>query len=102
MAAKPGCNSFCAAGPIMVVYPRGNFLPEISIADVPEIIDEQLYAKWDAAEEGHCRNDYIGPARRGGGGFPTGMKWSFACKAEGDVNISCAMPGTRSGRCVGK
>jgi NADH-quinone oxidoreductase subunit F len=147
VVAETGCNGFCAAGPIMVVYPEGIFYQKVSAEDVPEIIDEHIikgrpverlmyhepvtekpiphihdipfFGKQvlialknrglidaEKIDEYIARDGYMGAAKalfemtpekviaemttsglrgRGGGGFPTGMKWSFARKAEGDV-----------------
>ncbi|MCX5899666.1 MAG: NAD(P)H-dependent oxidoreductase subunit E, partial [Proteobacteria bacterium] len=147
LVVETGCNGFCAAGPIMVVYPEGVFYQKVSADDVPEIIDEHIikgrpverlmyhepvtekpiphiqdipfFGKQmlialknrglidaEKIDEYIARDGYMGAAKallemtpekviaemtksglrgRGGGGFPTGMKWSFARKAEGDV-----------------
>ena len=39
---ETGCNGFCAAGPIMVIYPGGIFYQRIKAEDVPEIITEHM------------------------------------------------------------
>ncbi len=147
VVAETGCNGFCAAGPIMVVYPEGIFYQKVSVDDVPEIIEEHIikgrpverlmyhepvtekpiphihdipfFGKQvlialknrglidaEKIDEYIARDGYMGAAKallemtpeqiiaemttsglrgRGGGGFPTGMKWSFARTAEGDV-----------------
>ena len=147
LIVETGCNGFCAAGPIMVVYPEGVFYQKVAVADVPEIIEEHIvkgrpverlmyhepvtekpiphihdipfFGKQvlialknrglidaEKIDEYIARDGYLGAAKalfemtpekviaemttsglrgRGGGGFPTGMKWSFARKAEGDV-----------------
>ncbi len=146
---ETGCNGFCAAGPIMVVYPGGIFYQRIKAEDVPEIITEHLingkplerlmfhdpeteepiphmqdipfFGKQKAialknrslidAEhiDEYIGNDgYKGAAKalteltpeevieevrksglrgRGGAGFPTGMKWTFAHKAQADTKF---------------
>ena len=146
---ETGCNGFCAAGPIMVIYPGGIFYQRIKVEDVPEIITEHLingkplerlmfhdpeteepiphmqdipfFGKQKAialknrslidAEhiDEYIGNDgYKGAARaltelspeevieevrksglrgRGGAGFPTGMKWTFAQKAKADTKF---------------
>ncbi len=142
---ETGCNGFCAAGPIMVIYPEGTFYQHVTCQDIPEIINEHiikgriverlLYREPDTLQaiphiqdiaffgkqrlialknrgmidaekidEYISRDGYMGAGKaltemtpdkvieeitksglrgRGGGGFPTGMKWSFARKAEG-------------------
>ncbi len=144
---ETGCNGFCAAGPIMVIYPEGTFYQYVKAEDVPEIIEEHIvkgrpvkrlmYKEPTTAEpiphmldipffgkqklialknrglidaekidEYIAREGYMAAAKaltqmspdevieevkksglrgRGGGGFPTGMKWSFARKSVGDV-----------------
>lgn len=39
---ETGCNGFCAAGPIMVIYPRGYLYLKVTADDVPEIIAEHI------------------------------------------------------------
>ncbi len=147
VVVETGCNGFCAAGPIMVIYPEGTFYQYVTKEDVPEIIEEhivkgrpveRLMFKEPITEEAipHmldipffgkqklialknrglidaekideyiARDGYMAVAKvltqmtpeevveemkksglrgRGGGGFPTGLKWSFAQKAQGDV-----------------
>jgi len=144
---ETGCNGFCAAGPIMVIYPEGTFYQYVKAADVPEIIEEHIvkgrpvkrlmykeptteapiphmleipfFGKQklvalknrglidaEKIDEYIAREGYMGAAKaltqmtrdevieevkksglrgRGGGGFPTGMKWSFASKAQSDI-----------------
>ncbi len=144
---ETGCNGYCAAGPVMVVYPEGIFYQKVSPEDVPEIISEhmlkgrpveRLFYREPAKKElipemldipffAHqhlivLRNkglidaeqidEYIGrggylaagkallemtPVQiveemkksglrgRGGGGFPTGLKWEFCRKTPGEV-----------------
>ncbi|MBQ3603152.1 MAG: NADH-quinone oxidoreductase subunit NuoF [Clostridia bacterium] len=143
---KTGCFGLCALGPIMIVYPEGCFYSEVTVDDVPEIVEEHLlkgrmvtrllydetvqedsiksleqtkfYAKQKRialrncgvidpenideyiAHDGYqalekCLNqltpdEVIGIVKdsglrgRGGGGFPTGLKWSFAAKNAAD------------------
>ncbi|MGD0211000.1 MAG: NADH-quinone oxidoreductase subunit NuoF, partial [Desulfomonilia bacterium] len=144
---ETGCNGFCAAGPIMVMYPEGTFYQYVKALDVPEIIEEHIikgrpvkrlmykeptteapiphmmdipfFGKQklivlknrglidaEKIDEYIARDGYMAAAKaltemnrdqvieevkksglrgRGGGGFPTGMKWSFANKAKSDV-----------------
>ncbi len=144
---ETGCNGFCAAGPIMVIYPEGTFYQYVKPEDVPEIIEEHIikgrpvkrlmykepvtektiphmldipfFGKQklialknrglidaEKIDEYIARDGYMGAAKaltqmtpdevieevkksglrgRGGGGFPTGLKWSFARKSPGDV-----------------
>ena len=146
---ETGCNGFCAAGPIMVIYPGGIFYQRIKAEDVPEIITEHMIngnplerlmfrnpeteeiiphmqdipffgnqkaialknrSMIDAEHiDEYIGNDgYRGAAKaltelkpeevieevrksglrgRGGAGFPTGMKWTFAHKAKGDTKF---------------
>ncbi len=37
-----GCNGFCAAGPVMVVYPEGIFYQKLKPEDVPQLVEEHL------------------------------------------------------------
>ncbi|MCK4911308.1 MAG: NADH-quinone oxidoreductase subunit NuoF [Thermodesulfovibrionales bacterium] len=37
-----GCNGFCAAGPILTVYPEGIFYEKLKIEDLPLIVEEHL------------------------------------------------------------
>lgn len=37
-----GCNGFCAAGPVMVVYPDGIFYQKLTPADIPFLVEEHL------------------------------------------------------------
>jgi len=137
---ESGCNGFCAAGPIMVIYPAGIFYQRVTAQDVPEIIAEHIIKgrplkrlmyrdpttgtiipqMHDIAFFGRQKlialknrslidaeqiDEYIGRdgyraaakaltamtpdeiieevkksglRGRGGGGFPTGLKWKFA------------------------
>ena len=143
---KTGCFGLCALGPIMIVYPEGSFYSEVTVDDIPEIVEEHLlkgrmvtrllydetvqedtvksleqtkfYAKQKRIALRNCGvidpeniDEYIahdgyqalekclnqmtpeevinvvkdsGLRGRGGGGFPTGLKWSFAAKNEAD------------------
>ena len=144
---ETGCNGFCAAGPIMVIYPEGTFYQYVKAEDVKEIVEEHIikgrpvkrlmykepvteapiphmldipfFGKQmlialknrglidaEKIDEYIARDGYMGAAKaltemspdevieevkksglrgRGGGGFPTGLKWSFAKKSQGDV-----------------
>ena len=144
---ETGCNGFCAAGPIVVMYPEGTFYQYVKAQDVPEIIEEHIvkgrpvkrlmykeptteapiphmldipfFGKQklivlknrglidaEKIDEYIARDGYMAAAKaltemnrdqvieevkksglrgRGGGGFPTGMKWSFAGKMQSDV-----------------
>ncbi len=143
---KTGCFGLCALGPIMIVYPEGCFYSEVTVEDIPEIVEEHLlkgrmvtrllyeetiqedtvksleqtkfYAKQKRIALRNCGvidpeniDEYIahdgyqalekclnqlstdevinivkdsGLRGRGGGGFPTGLKWSFAAKNAAD------------------
>ena len=143
---KTGCFGLCALGPIMIVYPEGCFYSEVTVEDVPEIVEEHLlkgrmvtrllyeetvqedtvksleqtkfYAKQKRIALRNCGvidpeniDEYIahdgyqalekclnqltpeevisivkdsGLRGRGGGGFSTGLKWSFAAKNAAD------------------
>ncbi len=37
-----GCFGLCALGPIMIVYPEGTFYSQVSVDDIPEIVEEHL------------------------------------------------------------
>ncbi|MDY6933879.1 MAG: NADH-quinone oxidoreductase subunit NuoF [Spirochaetota bacterium] len=37
-----GCNGFCAAGPLMIVYPDEIFYRQLKVEDVPFFVDEHL------------------------------------------------------------
>ena len=41
---KTGCNGFCAAGPIMVIYPGGYFYQKVAPADAADIISQHIIA----------------------------------------------------------
>ncbi len=141
-----GCMGFCAAGPVVVLYPGGTFYQKFKVDDVVEVIDEHIikgrpverlmytgaetlesiprigeipfFAKQqlvtlrnrglidaEKIDDYIARDGYMGAAKalsemtreevidemkksgmrgRGGGGFPTGLKWQFAAQAEGD------------------
>ena len=144
---ETGCNGYCAAGPVMVVYPEGIFYQKLEPKDVPVLVEEHLLkgrpverlfyqeptlkeripemldipffanqmlialrnkGMIDAEEidEYIARDGYQAAAKallemtpedivnevkksglrgRGGGGFPTGVKWSFCAASPGDV-----------------
>ncbi len=144
---ETGCNGFCAAGPIMVIYPEGTFYQYVKADDVKEIVEEHIvkgrpvqrlmykepvtetpiphmleipfFGKQmlialknrglidaEKIDEYIARDGYMAAAKaltemtpdevieevkksglrgRGGGGFPTGLKWSFAKKSQGDL-----------------
>ena len=37
-----GCNGFCAQGPIIVVQPEGIFYQQVTVKDVPHLVDEHF------------------------------------------------------------
>jgi NADH:ubiquinone oxidoreductase, NADH-binding (51 kD) subunit len=37
-----GCFGLCAVGPVVIVYPEGAFYSEMTVEDVPEIVEEHL------------------------------------------------------------
>jgi NADH-quinone oxidoreductase subunit F len=39
---ETGCNGFCAAGPVMVVYPGGFFYQKLSPEDTAELVEEHI------------------------------------------------------------
>jgi len=144
---ESGCNGFCAAGPIMVVYPGGIFYQKVTADDVQEIIAQHIIRgkplrklmyrdpasgkiiphmsaipffgsqklialknrsliDAEQIDEYIGRDGYRAVAKvltdmkpdeiieevkrsglrgRGGGGFPTGLKWQFARSAAGPV-----------------
>ena len=143
---RTGCFGLCALGPIMIVYPEGCFYSEVTVDDIPEIVEEHLlkgrivkrllYKETVTEEEvkplsetnfykkqhrvalrncgvinPECIEEYIavdgyqalakaltemtpeeviktvmdsGLRGRGGGGFPTGRKWSFTAANKAD------------------
>ena len=147
LVVETGCNGFCAAGPVMVVYPEGIFYEKLEPEHIPELVEihfikgqplEKYFYKEPTTKERipemlqipffanqkliALRNrglidaeqidDYIardgyraaakalhemqpadiveemkksGLRGRGGGGFPTGLKWSFCAATVGDV-----------------
>ena len=150
-----GCFGLCALGPIMIVYPEGTFYSNVTIDDVPEIVEEHFlkgrpverlvyheaktedthhatslaetafYKKQKRVALRNCGvinpeniDEYIamdgyaalgkvltemtpdgviqqildsGLRGRGGGGFPTGLKWKFASGNRGNVKkfVAC-------------
>ncbi|MEW6262808.1 MAG: NADH-quinone oxidoreductase subunit NuoF [Thermodesulfobacteriota bacterium] len=42
MVVETGCNGYCAAGPVMVVYPEGIFYQRLTEKDVPVLVSEHL------------------------------------------------------------
>jgi len=141
-----GCNGFCAEGPLMVVQPEGIFYAQVTIKDIPHLVEEHflkgrpvqklMYVPPDAKapipkmsdisffnrqmlialrnrglidpekiDEAIGRGAYSALAKaltgmtppevvslikasalrgRGGGGFPTGVKWETCRKAHGE------------------
>ena len=39
---ETGCFGLCALGPIMIIYPEGVFYSNVTVDDVPEIVEEHL------------------------------------------------------------
>ena len=39
---ETGCNGYCAAGPVLVVYPEGIFYQRVAPRDIPELVSEHL------------------------------------------------------------
>ena len=147
---KTGCNGYCAAGPIMVVYPGAYLYLKVTPYDISELayqhfmnnkpVERLMYQdprtgnriphmhdlpffalqelrvlrnkgliEAASIDEYIGRDGYFGFAKallemspeeviatvkesglrgRGGGGFPTGLKWEFCRKAEGDQKYS--------------
>jgi len=141
-----GCNGFCAEGPLMVVQPEGIFYAQVTIKDIPHLVEEHflkgrpvqklMYVPPEAKapipkmsdinffnrqmlialrnrglidpekiDEAIGRGAYSALAKvltgmtppevvslikasglrgRGGGGFPTGIKWETCRKAHGE------------------
>jgi NADH:ubiquinone oxidoreductase subunit F (NADH-binding)/(2Fe-2S) ferredoxin/formate hydrogenlyase subunit 6/NADH:ubiquinone oxidoreductase subunit I len=141
-----GCNGFCAEGPLMVVQPEGIFYRQLTIKDIPHLVEEHflkgrpvqklMYIPPDTKapipkmsdinffnrqmlialrnrglidpekiDEAIGRGAYSALAKvltgmtppevvslikasglrgRGGGGFPTGVKWETCRKAHGE------------------
>jgi NADH:ubiquinone oxidoreductase subunit F (NADH-binding)/(2Fe-2S) ferredoxin len=146
LVVRTGCFGLCSIGPIMIVYPEGSFYSNVTVDDVPEIVEEHLlkgrivkrllydetvspdtikslnqtafYKKQKRVAMRNCGvinpesiEEYIAmdgyqalakcltelkPAEviqivkdsglrgRGGGGFPTGLKWEFTARTEAD------------------
>ena len=42
MVTNTGCLGICSKGPVVVVYPEGVWYKEVSIDDVPEIVEEHF------------------------------------------------------------
>jgi NADH-quinone oxidoreductase subunit F/NAD(P)H dehydrogenase (quinone)/NADP-reducing hydrogenase subunit HndC len=42
LVVATGCNGFCAAGPVMVVYPEGIFYQRLTPEDMPVFVEEHL------------------------------------------------------------
>ena len=144
---ETGCNGYCAAGPVMVVYPEAIFYQKLKPEDVPELVSEhflkgrpveRLFYREptvkeripqmldipffagqrlialrnkglidaEQIDEYIGRDGYVAAGKallemtpedivnevkisglrgRGGGGFPTGTKWSFCAATPGDV-----------------
>jgi len=144
---ETGCNGFCAVGPVMLVQPDGIFYQRLTVADIPELVQEhflkgrplkRLFYKESSSKEilpkmndipffAHqelrvmrnkgmidpekiddyiARDGYFAVAKaltemtpeqivqemkasglrgRGGAGFPTGLKWEFASRSQGDI-----------------
>ena len=143
---KTGCFGLCEAGPIVIIYPSGAFYSQISLEDVPKIVEEHLannkivkdlvypdaidgdtilpltdvdfyskqmrlalrlcglvnpedideYFAFDGYQALNKALTEMTPESviqevkdsairgRGGGGFPSGLKWEFTHNAEGD------------------
>ncbi len=146
-----GCFGLCSLGPIVIVYPEGSFYSKVTLADIPEIVEEHLlkgrivkrllyqetidndaihsltdtpfYKKQKRIALRNCGvinpeviEEYIamdgysalgkvltemkpeeviqvikdsGLRGRGGGGFPTGLKWSLAAQNDADQKYVC-------------
>jgi len=104
LAIGTGCNGFCAVGPICVVQPEGIFYQKLKVEDIEEIVEKHLIGNepvekfmhkdpvsgainpkmkdiiLDANNPDQVIKDVIasGIRGRGGGGFPTGIKWESA------------------------
>lgn len=37
-----GCFGLCSLGPVVIVYPEGSFYSKVTLADIPEIVEEHL------------------------------------------------------------
>ena len=146
-----GCFGLCSLGPVVIVYPEGAFYSKVTLADIPEIVEEHLlkgrivkrllyqetidndaihsltdtpfYKKQKRIALRNCGvinpeviEEYIamdgysalgkvltemkpeeviqvikdsGLRGRGGGGFPTGLKWSLAAQNDADQKYVC-------------
>ena len=146
-----GCFGLCSLGPVVIVYPEGSFYSKVTLADIPEIVEEHLlkgrivkrllyqetidndaihsltdtpfYKKQKRIALRNCGvinpeviEEYIamdgysalgkvltemkpeeviqvikdsGLRGRGGGGFPTGLKWSLAAQNDADQKYVC-------------
>ena len=146
-----GCFGLCSLGPVVIVYPEGSFYSKVTLADIPEIVEEHLlkgrivkrllyqetidndaihsltdtpfYKKQQRIALRNCGvinpeviEEYIamdgysalgkvltemkpeeviqvikdsGLRGRGGGGFPTGLKWSLAAQNDADQKYVC-------------
>ena len=148
---RTGCFGLCSLGPVVIVYPEGSFYSKVTLADIPEIVEEHLlkgrivkrllyqetidndtihsltdtpfYKKQKRIALRNCGvinpeviEEYIamdgysalgkvltemkpgeviqvikdsGLRGRGGGGFPTGLKWSLAAQNDADQKYVC-------------
>ena len=146
-----GCFGLCSLGPVVIVYPEGSFYSKVTLADIPEIVEEHLlkgrivkrllyqetidndaihsltdtpfYKKQKRIALRNCGvinpeviEEYIamdgysalgkvltemkpeeviqvikdsGLRGRGGGGFPTGLKWRLAAQNDADQKYVC-------------
>ena len=146
-----GCFGLCSLGPVVIVYPEGSFYSKVTLADIPEIVEEHLLkgrivkrllyqetidndAIHSLTDTPFCKKqkrialrncgvinpevieEYIamdgysalgkvltemkpeeviqvikdsGLRGRGGGGFPTGLKWSLAAQNDADQKYVC-------------
>jgi (2Fe-2S) ferredoxin len=39
---QTGCNGYCAAGPVMAVYPEEIFYQKLTVDDIPELVEEHF------------------------------------------------------------
>ena len=146
-----GCFGLCSLGPVVILYSEGSFYIKVTLADIPEIVEEHLlkgrivkrllyqetidndaihsltdtpfYKKQKRIALRNCGvinpeviEEYIamdgysalgkvltemkpeeviqvikdsGLRGRGGGGFPTGLKWSLAAQNDADQKYVC-------------